>query len=309
MLKTSLSKNSSGIIQPLAEGGWIRGSYLSQGYLPESERNNATRVRTHSLWCCNPMLYSHEQLYICMQNHNDDTIKTSGHTSLAKYTSHFIWKGSKGLLKVLLCESRVGDWTELQHIDPHSYGHNNVSFPFSWAAQPGGWGSSLSGTWSSFQHLLSKSSEALNSNRSIGGPEGPLCWVLVLSTASYLQLTDFLSSPGLYNCSTPTFFLWASQIALNSTRPRSRSYPDIPRPDALVIYTGAFLLTAWPGSICNTSTLNTTPREPSPPWMGKRNKRLYLLEPDIVPNTAHDSINTKRKKKKTIEVSLMNQIQ
>ena len=51
-----------------------------------------------------------------------------------------------------------------------------------------------------------------NSNCSIGGPECPLCWVLVLSTASFLQLRDFLSSPGLYNCSTSTFFLWASQI-------------------------------------------------------------------------------------------------
>ena len=38
------------------------------------------------------MLYSHDQLYkhICMQHHNDDTIKTSGHSSLEKYTSHFI---------------------------------------------------------------------------------------------------------------------------------------------------------------------------------------------------------------------------
>ena len=31
----------------------------------------------------------------------------------------------------------VGDRTELQHIDPHSVGHNRVSFPFSWAVQPG----------------------------------------------------------------------------------------------------------------------------------------------------------------------------
>ena len=29
------------------------------------------------------------------------------------------------------------------------------------------------------------------------GPEGPLCWVLAFSTASCLQLTDFLTSPGL----------------------------------------------------------------------------------------------------------------
>ena len=48
----------------------------------------------------------------------------------------------------------VGDQTELQHIDPHSIGHNRVSFPFSWAAQPGA---------------------------------QPL-WVLVFSTTSYLQL-------------------------------------------------------------------------------------------------------------------------
>ena len=90
-----------------------------------------------------------------MQKRNDAIIKTSEDTSLEKYTSHFIWKGSKGLLKVLLCERWVGDWTELQHMDPHSYGHNSVSFPFSWAAQPGAWGPSLSGTWSSFQHFIS----------------------------------------------------------------------------------------------------------------------------------------------------------
>ena len=95
----------------------------------------------------------------------------------------------------------------------------------------------------------------LNFNCSIGGPDGPLCWVLVFSAASYHQLTDFLYSPGLYNCSTTTFFLWASQIALSSTRPRSRLYPDIPRPDAPVIYKGAFpILTASLRSICYTTS-------------------------------------------------------
>ena len=54
-----------------------------------------------------------------------------------------------------------------------------------------------------------------------------------------------------------TFFLCASQIALNTTRPRSRLYPDNPRPDAPVIYTGAFpVLTAWPGSICYTISVD-----------------------------------------------------
>ena len=72
-----------------------------------------------------------------MQKHSYTITETSEHSSLEKYTSHFIWKGSKGLLKVLLCERWVGGRTELQHIDSHSYSHNSVSFPFSWAAQPG----------------------------------------------------------------------------------------------------------------------------------------------------------------------------
>ena len=76
---------------------------------------------------------------------------------MRKYTSHFIWKGSKGLLKVLLCERWVEGWTELQDIDSHSYGHNSVSFPFSCVAPPGAWGPSLAGTCSSSQHLLSNS--------------------------------------------------------------------------------------------------------------------------------------------------------
>ena len=162
----------------------------------------------------------------------------SGHSSLEKYTSHFIWKGSKGLLKVLLCERWVGDRTELQHIDPHSYGHNSVSFPFSWAVQPGAWGPSLSGTWSSFQHLLSN--WLLNR-----GPGGPLCWVLVLSTASFLQLTRTSCAPSYIIVLRP----------LNSTCRQSRLSPWHLRLDAPVIYTGAFpILTARPGSIYNRIT-------------------------------------------------------
>ena len=98
----------------------------------------------------------------------------------------------------------VGDRTELQHIDPHSIGCNHVSFPFSWAAQLGA---------------------------------QPL-WVLVFSTASYLQLIKFPVRwvlVGVTNCT-------------HSTHPRSRLYSDIPRLDAPVIYTGAFpILTARPG--------------------------------------------------------------
>ena len=65
------------------------------------------------------------------------------------------------------------------------------------------WGPSLSGTWSSFQHLLS------NCNCSIGSPEGLLCRILVLSTASYLQLIWTSSYIIIWR---PLFFLRASKF-------------------------------------------------------------------------------------------------
>ena len=57
--------------------------------------------------------------------------------------------------KGIICERWVGDWTELQHIDPHFSGHSSNSFPFS--SQPGVWGPSL-------------------------------CWDMVLIPATFLQL-------------------------------------------------------------------------------------------------------------------------
>ena len=58
----------------------------------------------------------------------------------------------------------------------------------------------------------------------------------------------------LYNSSTPTLLVGVTNRT-HSTRPRSRLYSDIPRPDAPVIYTSAFpILTARSGrrSIYNT---------------------------------------------------------
>ena len=63
-------------------------------------------------------------------------------------------------------------------LTPHSYGHNCVSFPFSWAAQLGAHSVEC---WFSLPHLISN-------------------WLNFLCTE-------------LYNSSTSTF-LWASQIAL-----------------------------------------------------------------------------------------------
>ena len=94
------------------------------------------------------VLYSHNQLYIHIyiqkhiQHNKDERTQFFRKIYLSLYWKGCVWEV-------------VGDWTELQHIDRHSYGHNSVSFQFSWAAQLGAWGSSLSRTWSSFQHLLS----------------------------------------------------------------------------------------------------------------------------------------------------------
>ena len=57
--------------------------------------------------------------------------------------------------------------------------------------------------------LLSCSAGLLN--RGSWGPIA-LCWVLVLSTASYLQLTKPVCCTRLYNCLIPTCFLWASHL-------------------------------------------------------------------------------------------------
>ena len=130
----------------------------------------------------------------------------------------------------------VGDWTEQQHIDPLSYDHNSVSFPFSWAVQPG-----------------------------VGGPS--LYWDMVFIPASSLQLIWTSCRWGYIIIWRPPTSCERHKFALNST-PRQTRSPLISwylRPDAPVIYTGAFLLlTAWPGrrSICNRT--------------GKANIKVYL---------------------------------
>ena len=137
--------------------------------------------------CCIAM-NNYTYTYACRNIFN--IIKTSGQSSLEKYTSHFIER--------VVYERWVGDGTELQHIDPppNSYGYHSLSFLFSWAAQPGAWGPSLCDDM-----------------------------VLIPTSSSPTDL-NFLSS-GLYNNLTPTYFLRASQFALNSTPWQSRSPPDI----------------------------------------------------------------------------------
>ena len=98
---------------------------------------------------------------------------------------------------------------------PHLYGHQHF-FPVLLGCSIECLGPSLSGYWFSLPHFISNSSDSQLLSR---GPEGSLCCVLAFSTASCHQLVwspnwlNFLCT-ALYNSSSPTFFLWASQIAL-----------------------------------------------------------------------------------------------
>ena len=152
-----------------------------------------------------------------MQNHNDDTIKTSDTVLRKIYLSLYLKE---------LCVRGSWDRTELQHIDPHSIGHNHVS-----SRSPG---------------LL---------NRGPGGPAslgaGFLYCILsptrLIPNSSDLQ-TDWISCALSYIIVQHHLLLVGVTNCTHSTHPRSRLYTAIPRPDAPVIYTGAFpILTAPPG--------------------------------------------------------------
>ena len=113
------------------------------------------------------------------------------------------------------------------------------------------------------------------------GARGPsLCWDMVLIPASSVQLTWTSCRWGYIIIWHPPTSCERHNFALNST-PRQSMSPLISwylRPDACVIYTGAFLLlTVWPGrrSICNTCLLrfrvhcfnHYTTRTPPRVWM------------------------------------------
>ena len=80
----------------------------------------------------------------------------------------------------------------------------SVSFPFSWAAQPGAWVPSLSRCWFSLLHHFSISLISKLLNR---GPEGSLCWVLAFSNTSCLQNSLNFLCTKLYNSSTTTQYI------------------------------------------------------------------------------------------------------
>ena len=107
-------------------------------------------------------------------------IKTSGHSSLEKYTSHFIWKGSKGLQKVLSVRGELGTEQNCNILTP---------------------------TLMATTAFLSRCPGLLNQ----GPGDQPLLGYG--SHSSIFSPTDLnFLSPGLYNNLTSTYFLRASQF-------------------------------------------------------------------------------------------------
>ena len=153
---------------------------------------------------------------------------TNEHTSLEKYTSHTLFERvAKGLWKGYVWEV---SWrlNKLQHIDP--------PVPLSLAA------------------LLSRSAGQLNR-----GPWGSiaLCWVLVLTTASYLRLTDSklnstVCRTGLYHCLTFACFLWVSH--LHPIKPVHSQGDIFDRIHLLFTQVHFFIWELGRGSICYTTT-------------------------------------------------------
>ena len=100
---------------------------------------------------------------------------TNEHTYLEKYTSHTLFERiAKGL-----CMWGELEWTDCNILTPISSVFSSTFFSFCWAAQSG---------------VLRAHSPLLG------------------ATASYLQLTEPVCGTGLYNCLTPTCFLWSPHL-------------------------------------------------------------------------------------------------
>ena len=131
-------------------------------------------------------------------------IKTS-EDFFKKYTSHFIVRFASE--RELETEQNCNILTStLRAISV-------VSFSFSWCST-GGPGAQLSTGF--LYHILSPTHLISDS---LGGPEGPFCWVVAFPTTPCLQLTDFLSSLSYIIVQSPTqsleWHVWSSSSRNN----------------------------------------------------------------------------------------------
>ena len=159
-------------------------------------------------------------IYIYMQHHNDTINNDERQTSLKKYTSHFIAKVRKGLLKVFLWEG-AGDRTELQYIDPHSYGHQRCVFLVLQCCSTGGPGAQLSAErWLSLPYLVSD----FSGPQLHRGSQGPLRPGVAFPTTSHLYHIWFptlLTSNSIRGPEGPFSLVWLSlpHLVFNSWLP------------------------------------------------------------------------------------------
>ena len=142
-------------------------------------------------------------------------MKTSGHSSLEKYTSHFVWKGSKGLLKVLLCERKLETEQNCNILTPTLMAITAFlsRSPGLLNREPGGPASLGHGPHSSIFSPTATELQLLN--RGLEGP--PLLGAGSLYSILSPTGLNFLS-PGLYNNLTSTL-LPASVTILHSIQP------------------------------------------------------------------------------------------
>ena len=117
-----------------------------------------------------------------------------------------------------MCERELETEQRLQHIDLHPE-HCCVLFSFSWAAQLGAWGPSLSGTCS---HSSIFSPTGLQTQSGVPKAPSAVWWLSLphlVSKSSDLQLTDFLSSPSYIIVQSPTqsfeWHVWLSSSGNN----------------------------------------------------------------------------------------------
>ena len=128
----------------------------------------------------NSIINIHIYTYTC-RIHIDVIIKTSEDFFKKIYLSLY--------LKGLCVWEGVGDQTELQHIDPHSYGYQRCIFLVLLGCSTGGPGAQLSAEcWLSLPHLVTN-----------GAPN---------SSPNWSPKTDFLSSPIYIIVQSPTQYLW-----------------------------------------------------------------------------------------------------
>ena len=142
-----------------------------------------------------------------MQNHND-TIITTSNTVLRKiYLSLY--------LKGLCVWEGLGDRTELQHIDPHSYGHQ-CFFPVVLMLLNRRPGDPFRWVLFSLPHLVTNSSDLqllVSKTAQLGVPRASSVgcsslYHILSPTGLVSKLTDFLSSPSYIIVQSPTQYLW-----------------------------------------------------------------------------------------------------